>query len=36
VSVPIAGVLLAIASIDRIIEILSIPGREYLKRGCKE
>ena len=35
-SVPVAGVLLAIASIDRIIEILSIPGRDYLEKGCKE
>ena len=36
VSIPIAGLLLALASIDRIIEILSIPGREYLEKGCKE
>lgn len=28
-SVPVAGVLLALASINRIVEILSIPGRDY-------
>lgn len=36
VSVPIAGVILAIASIDRFIEILSIPARDYREKGCKE
>ncbi len=35
-SVPVSGALLALASIDRIIEILSIPGNRYLELGCKE
>jgi len=35
-SVPAAGIILAIASIDRFIEILSIPARDYREKGCKE
>lgn len=35
-SVPVAGVLLALASIDRVIEILSIPGNRYRELGCKD
>jgi TRAP-type C4-dicarboxylate transport system permease small subunit len=35
-SVPVAGVLLAIASIDRIVEILSIPGRDYRPTESKD
>ena len=36
ISVPIAGVILAIASVDRFFEILSIPAREYREKGCKD
>lgn len=35
-SVPVAGVILAIASIDRFIEILRIPSWRYREIGCKE
>ncbi len=34
-AVPAAGVLLAMASIERIVEILSIPGAKYVAQGCK-
>lgn len=36
ISVPIAGVILAIASVHRFFEILSIPAREYREKGCKD
>lgn len=35
-SVPVAGLVLAIASIDRFFEILSIPSWYYREQGCKE
>ena len=35
-SVPIAGAILAIASIDRFIEITKIPAWCYREKGCKE
>ena len=35
-SVPVAGVILAIASIDRLVEILKIPAWCYREKGCKE
>lgn len=35
-SVPVAGVILAIASIDRFIEIIRIPAWCYRQKGCKE
>lgn len=34
-SVPVAGVVLAMAAIERLIEILSTSGRDYLELGCK-
>ena len=35
-SVPVAGALLALAAIDRILEILAIPGAKYRELGCKD
>lgn len=35
-SVPIAGLVLAIASIQRVIEILSITPGQYREQGCKD
>lgn len=35
-SVPVAGVILALASIDRFLEIISIPASRYREEGCKE
>ena len=35
-SVPISGLLLAFASVDRILEILSIAGHDYRELGCKD
>lgn len=35
-AVPVSGALLALASVERIIEILSIPGRHYRELGCKD
>ena len=35
-SVPFAGALLALAAVDRILEILSIPGDRYRELGCKD
>ncbi|WP_068110740.1 TRAP transporter small permease [Tropicimonas marinistellae] len=34
-SVPVAGAILAMAAVERLIEILSIPGKDYLELGCK-
>ena len=35
-SVPVAGLILAVASIDRFIEIIRIPAWCYREKGCKE
>ncbi len=35
-AVPVAGAVLALAAIDRIVEILSIPGSRYRELGCKD
>lgn len=35
-SVPVAGVILAIASIQRVVEILSISPGQYREQGCKD
>lgn len=34
-SVPVAGALLIMASVERIIEIISLPGDKYVELGCK-